>query len=526
MNRLSFASLLHVLALSCGLVVAVSASHNERQLRREPIEKGWEKEQELAELLNNKIEESKSTSPTLSPITLNPTLSPTAIPSHSSQPSETPTTKPSTNPSAAPSASANPTSSTKPSPNPSVAPTLSAIPTSSPTHMPSMTPSTSMLPSKSPTLNPTSSPTTTPSYSSRPSVNPTAKPSMSQSPTVAESTPPSPLPTHSSQPSDSPTGRNVRESSLVIDQDKSMNGSATALVIISVFGSILMASASAYLYRRGVRSQERKMNTPRLVSLTSNEIEAYLDLQHGNAESSDTVEYLYSGGESKGEWVDIDMESGKNGIIDLPYSDSKTSTAADDDEVISAPTMETCQLAENGVIEAVEGSNYYSVTDNESKDWMGKSLKLHHLPPKIPNFKKTRRHKTTELDDNLSIISEIASDQLSELIEDVNLIKSMLSQLNGKEERDVQVEDNSCSANECLQWFAGVSDNASTGSLERERNEEEEQEAHVATLMDFVKQKEADMIRRTEERQRQCMSVKKDRNERSLVRKKSRQRKR
>lgn len=68
MNRLSFTSLLHVLALSCGLVVAVSASHTERQLRPDPLEKGWEKEQELAELLNDMIEESKSTSPTLSPI--------------------------------------------------------------------------------------------------------------------------------------------------------------------------------------------------------------------------------------------------------------------------------------------------------------------------------------------------------------------------------------------------------------------------------------------------------------------------
>ena len=320
-----------------------------------------------------------------------------------------------------------------------------------------------------------------------------------------------------------------------------MNGGATALVIISVFGSILMASASAYLYRRGVRSRERKMNTPRLVSLTSNEVEAYLDLQHGNAESSDTIdylhsdtiEYLHSGGESKGEWVDIDMESGKIGIIDLPYSESNTFTAAEEGEVIfSAPTMETSVIvpySENKTFTAAEEDEVISapttetsVTDKESKGWMGKSLKLHHLPPKIPNFTGKRRDKIVEFDDSLSIISEIASDQLSELIEDVNLIKSMLSQLNGKEERAVQVEDNSCSANECLQWFAGVSDNAS--------NEEEEQEAHVATLMDFVKQQEADKINRTEEdkkkRQRQCLSLKKDMNERSLVRKKGRQRKR
>ena len=68
MSPFPFSSFIYLLALSCGLVAAVSAPHKERQLRPDPLLESWEKEEVLAILLNDKIEESKAKSPTLSPI--------------------------------------------------------------------------------------------------------------------------------------------------------------------------------------------------------------------------------------------------------------------------------------------------------------------------------------------------------------------------------------------------------------------------------------------------------------------------
>ena len=68
MSPFPFSSLCYLLALSCGLVAAVSAPHKERQLRSDPLHESWENEEVLAILLNDKIEESKAKSPTLSPI--------------------------------------------------------------------------------------------------------------------------------------------------------------------------------------------------------------------------------------------------------------------------------------------------------------------------------------------------------------------------------------------------------------------------------------------------------------------------
>ena len=68
MSPFPFSSLCYLLALSCGLVAAISAPHKERQLRSDPLHESWENEEVLAILLNDKIEESKAKSPTLSPI--------------------------------------------------------------------------------------------------------------------------------------------------------------------------------------------------------------------------------------------------------------------------------------------------------------------------------------------------------------------------------------------------------------------------------------------------------------------------
>ena len=86
MNRLSIAiALLHTLALSCGSTAVTAASstsstqQDERQLIfNNPLLDNWEKEEGLANLLNEMIESSKTTSPSLSPTT-SPTNNPTNV---------------------------------------------------------------------------------------------------------------------------------------------------------------------------------------------------------------------------------------------------------------------------------------------------------------------------------------------------------------------------------------------------------------------------------------------------------------
>ena len=362
------------------------------------------------------------------------------------------------------------------------------------------------------------SPTAAPSLSSWPSGMPTVKPTISHSPTVTKSTQPSLLATHSAQPSEHPTEGNATESSLAINQDKSLTGSATALVIIGVFFSILMASGSAYLYRSVARSR-RLAAVSEMLSSPSNEaaLEIYLDLRNGAAESTETHEYLYSSGASgsnwsNGEWVDLERSS--NGVIELPCPEQSAGDKergrqqlsvnfSEENEVISFETDP------EDVIRAVKDSKYDSVADKKSKGRKDKCQEPLRSPPKIPNFAGTRRagkqlstlfapesltsltprHTIAEFDDHISVLSEFANDQLTELIQDVSYIKSQLSQLSSKKEGEKRIKDDSCSASECLQWFAGVSDNASTGSVERERTAKEEQEANLATLHNFAKQR-------------------------------------
>lgn len=86
MNRLSIAIvLLHTLALSCGstAITAESSTLSTQQDKRQlifnnPLLDNWEKEEGLANLLNEMIESSKTTSPSLSPTT-SPTNNPTNV---------------------------------------------------------------------------------------------------------------------------------------------------------------------------------------------------------------------------------------------------------------------------------------------------------------------------------------------------------------------------------------------------------------------------------------------------------------
>jgi len=379
------------------------------------------------------------------------------------------------------------------------------------------------------------------------------KPTISHSPTVTKSTQPSLLATHSAQPSEHPTEGNATESSLAINQDKSLTGSATALVIIGVFFSILMASGSAYLYRSVARSR-RLAAVSEMLSSPSNEaaLENYLDLRNGATESTETN--LYSSGASgsnwsNGEWVDLERSS--NGVIELPCPEQSAGdkergrqqlsvTFSEENEVVSF------EMDPEDVIRAVRDSKYDSVADKKSTGRKDKCQERLRSPPKIPNFAGTRRagkqlstsfvpesltsliprHTIAEFDDHISVLSEFANDQLTELIQDVSYIKSQLSQLSSKEEGEKRIKDDSCSASECLQWFAGVSDNASTGSVERECTAKEEQEANLATLHNFAKQREDEkvakkveaLMKRKEDEKKGKMrhsSSKKDKNKRS-----------
>jgi hypothetical protein len=341
------------------------------------------------------------------------------------------------------------------------------------------------------------------------------KPTVSHSPNVTIYAPPSLLTTNSSQPSEQFTKENATESSMIIDQDKSMSGSATALVAVSVFCSVLMATGSAYLYRSVARYRGRKRNRlaalSEMLSSPSNEaaLEIYLDLRNGNAESSETMEYLYSGGESgskesNGEWSSL--EKGSNGIIELPCpvqsaQDTKRDrklvvTFSDETEVISIPTMNSSEMGQEEVIWANKDSKYDSFANKKPKGRKDKCREPLHLPPMIPTVAAPEsltslisHHKIAQFDDQISVLSEFASDQLTTLMEDVNYIKSKLSLLNNIEGVEKTVKDDTCSAGECLQWFAGVSDNASNGSVERERTSKEEQLANIATIINFVNQR-------------------------------------
>lgn len=110
-------------------------------LDTDPLLDNWEKEEELADLLIDKIEASKTSSPTM-----NPTTSPSEMPS--TAPSEYPTLYPSSSPSSVPSVA--PSTTQYPSSSPTVSAYPSAFPSSTPSTMPSSAPSISSEPTSSP----------------------------------------------------------------------------------------------------------------------------------------------------------------------------------------------------------------------------------------------------------------------------------------------------------------------------------------------------------------------------------------
>jgi hypothetical protein len=143
MNRNSYTMLVYFLLLGSWSLAAASGSTetDESQILVDTLLDNWEKEQGLADLINDKIEASKTESPTLFPSkspsaspSNSPSLGPSSIPSSSLQPSNQPSTEPSDNPSASPTASVLPTTSPSVSPSivPSNAPSISHKPTLSP----------------------------------------------------------------------------------------------------------------------------------------------------------------------------------------------------------------------------------------------------------------------------------------------------------------------------------------------------------------------------------------------------------
>ena len=77
-NRYSYTMLVNFLILSSWSLAAASALSNESQVLVDPILDNWEKEQGLADLLIDKIEASKTQSPTFYP-TKSPTNKPTNV---------------------------------------------------------------------------------------------------------------------------------------------------------------------------------------------------------------------------------------------------------------------------------------------------------------------------------------------------------------------------------------------------------------------------------------------------------------
>ena len=78
MNRYSYTMLVNFLILGSWSLAAASALSNESQVLMDPILDNWENEQGLADLLIDKIEASKTQSPTIYP-TKSPTFKPTNV---------------------------------------------------------------------------------------------------------------------------------------------------------------------------------------------------------------------------------------------------------------------------------------------------------------------------------------------------------------------------------------------------------------------------------------------------------------
>ncbi len=193
----------------------------------------------------------------------------------------------------------------------------------------------------------------------QPSLTPSASPSFAPTgiPSTEPSLPPTKFPTlspsQSVSPSQSPTKVAVLTSSIIIDQSKTK--SATPLLIVGAACFIVVASTSAYLFRRGHDTEKRKRKR---ISLTAYDVsspqhrgkrivspynvdsgvEPQHDINDANYSESEsggsdvnTHEYGYDAKkQNNGEFEDV--ETGRIGIDAVPNSVSIINTNQSNDE--------------------------------------------------------------------------------------------------------------------------------------------------------------------------------------------------
>jgi hypothetical protein len=125
--------------------------------------------------------------------------------------------------------------------------------------------------------------------------------------------------------------------SIIIDQSK--DRSSTQLLIVGAACLFVIASTSAYLYRRGSGQHKRKrppaqievsspkhgglgMVSPYSIEKNLDHVHPTFDINYSESESritsSDTYEYIYAA--NNGELVDIDLENGRVDIDHVPNS--------------------------------------------------------------------------------------------------------------------------------------------------------------------------------------------------------------
>lgn len=192
-------------------------------------------------------------------------------------------------------------------------------------------------PSLAPSGSPTSMPTEMPSL--EPSSSPTITPSLS--------------PSQSTSPSQSPTRVAALTSSVIIDQSKTK--SATPLLIVGAACFIVMASTSAYLFRRGADSRKRKRKRASATSydvsspqhggkrtVSPHNVGDGLEPQHGLYDANysesesvvsdvNTLEYGYDPQKQNNAGF-VDVEIGRIGIDAVPNSVSIINRNQSNDE--------------------------------------------------------------------------------------------------------------------------------------------------------------------------------------------------
>lgn len=218
-------------------------------------------------------------------------------------------------------------------------------------------------------------------------------------PSLAPTTSPSQSPTQSVPPSYPPTEEEVMESSIIISQS---NGrSSTQLLIVGAACLIVIASTSAYLYKRGSGQHKRKrppaqievsspkhggleMVSPYSIENNLSRVHPKFNVNYSESESrissSDTYEYIYAAknkcNENNGGLVDIDLENGRVDMDDVPNSVS---------------IIKMVELSNAGKLKP-GGNGHDNETPGSSKLRMPKSIYV----PKLFQRTKEREENTKE----------------------------------------------------------------------------------------------------------------------------------